>query len=85
MSINRWTDCGTYELWNMTQLQDRAHLSQWRDLEPIAQGEVSRKEKDKCRAFRLGRAESRKMGRMGLFAGQQGRRRRREQDCGPGG
>ena len=85
MSISRCLDCGPYELWNMPQLQERAHLSQWRDLEPTAQGEVSRKEKDKWRAFRHGCAESRKTGRMGLFAGQQGRRRRREQDCGPGG
>ena len=50
-------------------------LMRWMNLEPMAQGKVSQKEKDKYRVFRRVSVESRKTVLLSLFAGQHWRRK----------
>jgi len=60
-------------------------LMRWMNLELIIQSEVSQKEKNKYRILMYIYMEFRKMVLMNLFAGQQWRRRHREQTCGHNG
>ena len=54
----------------------------WMNLNPIAQDEVSQKEKDKYHVLMLIYMESRKVVMMNLFAGQQRRHRHKNQTFG---
>ena len=56
-------------------------LMRWMNLKPIIHSEVSQEEKNRCYIVTCIYMESRKMVLMNFFAGQQRKRRHREQIC----